>query len=119
MGMFDDWLKGFVARSPNLPPVELPGGPPKLVPVWPSGAIRWTSAHAYTPNEQGHYGGGHHVVLEEAFHRGRLHRDARDALCKPFRKFGGWPPRAATVRAGTSNQTAKRASTWPSATGST
>lgn len=44
-------------------------------------------AHAYTPNEQGHYGGGDHLVVDRPFVKGRLERDDGDALCKPRRKF--------------------------------
>ena len=46
-------------------------------------------AHAYTPNESGSYGGGHHLVLDRPFVSGRLRRDKDDALCKPRIKFWG------------------------------
>lgn len=56
---------------------------------WPEGLVRWVAAHAYTPNEVGHYGGGYHLMLMQPFVSGQLRRAAGDALCKPARKFWG------------------------------
>jgi hypothetical protein len=46
-------------------------------------------AHAYTPNERGHYGGSEHVVVAGDLRFGRLLRSAGDALCRPARRFWG------------------------------
>ncbi|MBS1895467.1 MAG: hypothetical protein JST59_29560 [Actinobacteria bacterium] len=45
--------------------------------------------HAYTPRETALYGGGDHVVVEEEVRIGRIHRNARDALCKSRWSFWG------------------------------
>jgi hypothetical protein len=45
--------------------------------------------HAYTPRETALYGGADHVVVEEEVRVGRIHRQARDALCKSRWSFWG------------------------------
>jgi hypothetical protein len=45
--------------------------------------------HAYTPRETALYGGANHVVVEEEVRVGRIHRQARDALCKSRWSFWG------------------------------
>ena len=45
--------------------------------------------HAYTPRETALYGGGNHVVVEQEVRIGRIHRHARDALCKSRWSFWG------------------------------
>jgi hypothetical protein len=55
--------------------------------TWAEGDIRWSVAHAYTPNEQATYGGGDHLLLQQPLVMGRLRREAGDALCKPARRF--------------------------------
>jgi hypothetical protein len=57
--------------------------------TWAEGDIRWSVAHAYTPNEQASYGGGFHLMLQDDLVSGRLRRRAGDALCKPASKFWG------------------------------
>jgi len=59
--------------------------PPRM--TWAEGEVRWSVAHAYTPNEQATYGGADHLMLQGEFVSGRLHRRAGDALCKPARRF--------------------------------
>lgn len=54
-------------------------------------------AHAYTPRETGSYGGSNHITTSAPLSRGRLHREAGDALCKPRGKFWGLDSRSGSL----------------------
>lgn len=52
-------------------------------------AIPFHVEDVYNPSDRGAQPGGSHLVLDEALHEGRLHRNAGDPLCKPAKKFWG------------------------------
>jgi hypothetical protein len=51
--------------------------------------FRTTIAYAYSPRENVGSSGGDHILCVEAVTRGRLRREAGDALCKPRARFWG------------------------------
>jgi hypothetical protein len=51
--------------------------------------MKLTVYGAYNPSDRGNSAGGNHLVVSEDLARGRLRREAGDALCKPERKFWG------------------------------
>lgn len=52
-------------------------------------AVTLTVYGAYHPRDAGNAAGRDHLVVSVAFSKGRLRREAGDALCKPARKFWG------------------------------